>query len=80
MFWLINEVKDKTISSWWSHKVWWKENCFNQILLPLYMFNVDSDTAQTEAKLQVGAELVSLSKSVVSQTFTELGEVLKVLV
>lgn len=43
-------------------------------------FDVDSYTTQTEAKLQVREELVSLSKSVVSQTFTELGEILKVLV
>lgn len=42
--------------------------------------DVDSDKTPTEAKLQVRADLTSLSNSVVSQSFTELREILRVLV
>lgn len=45
-----------------------------------HMPDADSDKTQTEAKLQVRADLASLSNSAVSQTFTELGEILRVLV
>lgn len=46
--------------------------------LPLPTFDVESDKTQTESKRQARAELASLSQSVVSQTFTELGEMLSV--
>lgn len=45
-----------------------------------HMLDVDSDKTQTEAKLQVRADLASLSNSVVSQTFPGLKEILRVLV
>lgn len=42
-----------------------------------HMLDIDSNTTQTETKLQVREELILLSKSIVSGTFTELGEILK---
>lgn len=43
-----------------------------------HIFDVESDKTQTEAKLQARVELASPSQSVVSQTFTELGDMLSV--